>query len=62
VVPTLGEFNFHLPDIEVLAEQQSLLNVSHMREGVVVLPLKERVDPKYGRVKFKCVSLRYLQS
>lgn len=33
-----------------------------MREGVVITPVRERKHPKYGRVKFKCVSLQYLQS
>lgn len=61
-VPILGQTNFYLPEIEHLAEQQSSLCVSQMREGIVIVPLKERIHPKYGRVKHKCISLRYLQS
>lgn len=60
-VPFIGESNFHLLEIENLAEQNSYLGL-HMREGVVITPSKERYHPKYGRVKAKCVSLRYLQS
>jgi len=33
----------------------------HMREGVVVSPVVERVDPELGRVKLKIVSPRYLE-
>jgi RNA ligase (TIGR02306 family) len=60
-VPLIGEINFFLPEIETLAEQTSNLAL-HMKEGICIVPLKERIHPKYGRVKAKCVSLKYLQS
>lgn len=61
-VPFIGETNFYLPEIEKLAEQQSALDINTIREGIVISPRVERYHPKHGRVKFKCVSIRYLQS
>lgn len=42
-----------------LAEGNSLIG-SHMREGIVVRPVKERVDPKYGRIALKHKSEAFL--
>jgi len=50
-------------DEEALAElalgDSSLAD--HMREGIVVQPVKERRDPDLGRVQLKIVSPRYLE-
>jgi RNA ligase (TIGR02306 family) len=49
--------------IYALAEGPSLIpGANHMREGIVVKPLKERVDQKVGRVCMKVVSTAYLES
>jgi RNA ligase (TIGR02306 family) len=42
-----------------LADGQSLIG-SHIREGIVVRPMKERVDVKYGRVILKHKSEAFL--
>lgn len=41
------------------AEGKSLLNNSHIREGVVLVPLKERYDQILGRVQLKIISEAY---
>jgi len=41
------------------AEGKSLLDKSHVREGVVVRPMQERVDPRLGRVILKIVGNGY---
>jgi RNA ligase (TIGR02306 family) len=46
------------------AEELSLLDKSkladHLAEGVVIKPLRERFDPRVGRVALKLVSDKYL--
>ena len=63
-VPTLAtNMPFDAAAIYALAEGPSLVpGANHMREGIVVKPLKERVDLKVGRVCLKVVSTAYLES
>ena len=53
---------FDLDAVLVLAEGNSLVpGANHMREGIVVKPIKERTDPEVGRVCLKVVSNAYLE-
>jgi len=53
-----GPYNHAL--MEELAEGDSLIG-KHMREGIVIKPAVERLDPELGRVMLKLVSNRYLE-
>lgn len=45
-----------------MAELDSLVEgAKHLREGIVIRPVKERHDPQCGRVQLKIVSNRYLE-
>ena len=61
-VPILYRGAFSLPQIRALSEGSTTLGESHIREGVVVKPLVERVDPKVGRVALKYIGDAYLFS
>lgn len=53
---------FSLETILKMAEGPSMVEgAKHLREGVVVRPLKERLDPRVGRVVMKVVSTDYLE-
>jgi RNA ligase (TIGR02306 family) len=53
---------FDVEAVLALAEGQSLIEgASHLREGIVVKPLRERTDPEIGRVCLKVVSNAYLE-
>jgi RNA ligase (TIGR02306 family) len=52
-----GEFNFKR--IKAIANGGTLLDGEHIREGIVVKPLKERTDPKVGRAILKYISTEY---
>lgn len=55
-------FPFHLEEILQLAEGPSLIpGANHIREGIVVRPIKERTDLEIGRVCLKVVSNAYLE-
>jgi RNA ligase (TIGR02306 family) len=47
-------------DVRSFANGQSTLNDSHMREGCVIRPLKERWDHRCGRVVLKLVGEQFL--
>lgn len=52
-------------EVFALAEQDSAIDgaeVGHMREGIVIVPAKERRDPTIGRVALKHISNRYWES
>lgn len=52
-------------DVLGLAEQDSAVSGAgpgHMREGLVIVPERERYDPKIGRVALKHISHRYWES
>jgi RNA ligase (TIGR02306 family) len=61
-VPIIATILFSLPEIKRYSEGKTLLmqKDAHIREGVVVKPLRERTDPKLGRVVLKYVSDSYL--
>jgi RNA ligase (TIGR02306 family) len=62
----IGKFGDFRETMTTVIEQDSLLaienGVSQMSEGIVIVPLEERKDPKLGRVALKRVSSRYLTS
>ena len=66
MVPIIEEFNFSLEKAKVLSTGDSLLAAKngmespHMREGVVVKPIKERRDPGLGRVVVKFLNDDYI--
>jgi RNA ligase (TIGR02306 family) len=58
MVPTLYEGEWS-ESLMVLAEGTSTL-AGHVREGFVVQPVRERIEPHFGRVKLKMVGEGYL--
>jgi RNA ligase (TIGR02306 family) len=62
IVPVLATIPFDLDEIRRYSEGKTQLMVkdAHIREGVVVRPLRERTDPRVGRVILKYVSDSYL--
>lgn len=62
-VPTVAEVAYDEESIRQFAEGKSLVKGSdHIREGIVIRPVAERSDPRYGRVLLKLVSPTYLGS
>ena len=61
-VPILYRGAYDLAVIKTLSEGATTLAGSHIREGVVVKPLVERVDPRVGRVAMKYIGDAYLLS
>jgi RNA ligase (TIGR02306 family) len=62
-VPVVEIVEFSLDKIKALSEGTTLINgAKHIREGVVVKPLKERYNRRVGRVILKYVSDSYLGS
>ena len=60
-VPHVANLLFDMEAVVALAEGPSLVKgADHVREGVVVKPLKERTDPEIGRVQLKVVANGYL--
>jgi len=57
--PIVYRGDYHLNKIRELAQGQTLLGGGHLREGVVVRPVKERVDAKLGRVILKFLNPEY---
>jgi RNA ligase (TIGR02306 family) len=61
-VPTLGVMPFDFERLQVHADGKSHISgADHMREGIVIKPLKERKHWKLGRVMLKMVSNAYLE-
>jgi RNA ligase (TIGR02306 family) len=59
--PPLFHGAFSLETIRALAEGRTAMpGADHIREGVVVRPVRERLDPKIGRVILKYVGDGYL--
>ncbi|MEW6212175.1 MAG: RNA ligase family protein [Acidobacteriota bacterium] len=53
---------FDVETVLALAEGPSLVSgADHIREGIVVKPMRERTDPEIGRVCLKVVSNAYLE-
>lgn len=64
-VPCLYRGAFDLEIVKALAEQDSTVpgaEVGHMREGVVIVPERERRNEEIGRVALKIISNRYWES
>jgi RNA ligase (TIGR02306 family) len=60
--PDLGVMPFDFEKLQGLADGNSLIKgANHMREGIVIKPLKERKHWKLGRVMLKMVSNAYLE-
>jgi RNA ligase (TIGR02306 family) len=59
-VPSVYEGAFSLAVIKEFSDGGSLVGGTHGREGVVVKPLVERDNPKFGRVILKYIGDRYL--
>jgi len=62
LVPLIYRGEYHMDEILELAEGDTMLPGSHMREGIVVKPAVERRDPKIGRVILKYISTEYALS
>lgn len=59
-VPVVWRGPFSLAQIKKLSEGPSLVGGPHGREGVVVKPTTERIDPTIGRVVLKYIGDAYL--
>lgn len=60
MVPLLYHGKYSIDKIKELSIGNTTLGGDHIREGVVVKPLRERTDPKTGRVILKYLSDEYL--
>lgn len=62
MVPDLGIVDFSMDTLCKLAEGPSLVEgADHIREGIVVKPIRERAHPAIGRVALKLVGLSYYE-
>ena len=61
-VPVLFRGEYDLNTVKLLSEGGTTLDDAHIREGVVVKPVVERVDPKVSRVAMKYIGDAYLFS
>lgn len=59
-VPSLYIGPYEPDKVSELISGKSVL-AEHIREGIVVGPIKDRYDPEIGRVKLKAVSMEYLE-
>ena len=59
MVPVLYKGPFDMAKILALAEGNTTVGNAPLIEGVVVVPAKERCDPKVGRAALKCVGIGY---
>ena len=59
-VPVLYRGPYALETVKALSEGATTLGADHIREGVVVRPVHERIDPKVGRVCLKYIGDPYL--
>jgi len=61
-VPTIGREAFSLERAEELTTGPSLMpGANHLREGLVLTPVNERMHDRIGRIKLKLVSHKYLE-
>jgi RNA ligase (TIGR02306 family) len=61
-VPDFGVMPYDFEKLQALADGPSLIKgADHMREGIVIKPVKERKHWKLGRVMLKMVSNAYLE-
>jgi len=60
VVPVLYRGPYSMEKMKEVADGNSTLEgAEHIREGIVVKPVKERIDPKIGRSVVKIISTEY---
>lgn len=59
-VPVLWRGPYALETVRALSDGPTTLDGDHIREGVVVKPIRERTDPKTGRVCLKYIGDPYL--
>ncbi|MEK7276299.1 MAG: RNA ligase (ATP) [Chloroflexota bacterium] len=59
-VPALYDGPYSLDAVRQHAAGQTTLDDTHIREGIVVKPARERTDPRLGRVALKYLSDEYL--
>lgn len=57
--PLVYRGDYNLDRIKMLACGPTLLGGNHMREGVVIRPIRERIDSKLGRVILKFLNPEY---
>ena len=61
-VPLIYRGPLKVEDAKAFAEGQTTVpDATHIREGVVVQPVPDRIHPRYGRIKLKMVSNTYLE-
>jgi RNA ligase (TIGR02306 family) len=61
-VPSFGVMPYDFGKLQALADGPSLIKgANHLKEGIVIKPLKERKHWKLGRVMLKLVSNEYLE-
>lgn len=59
-VPVLYKGPFSEDEMRYHTDGQTTMGANHIREGIVMVPWKERTDPRIGRVALKSVSADYL--
>jgi RNA ligase (TIGR02306 family) len=59
-VPVIYRGHYYKNITELNNGQSLMPNTTHMREGCVIKPIHERIDPYLGRVILKSVSAQYL--
>lgn len=60
-VPIVAKFPFSIEKVRELSSGQTNIGgETHYREGVVVRPVEERIDPTFGRVVLKYINDDYL--
>ena len=63
VVPVLYRGPYSMDKMKELADGNTIMEgANHVREGIVVKPVKERTDPKIGRVVLKYIGTEYEMS
>ena len=60
-VPSVYKGPYHEDRVLDMAEGNSIIKSTQIREGIVIKPVIERMDPEIGRVQLKIVSNKYLE-
>jgi len=61
IVPHIFTGPLVYDDFLKMIPERSVLNAKHIEEGLVIKPIKERWNPKFGRACLKLVSAAYLE-
>ena len=59
-VPVLYRGSFSVAAMREHTDGKTAMGADHIREGIVMVPARERTDPRIGRVCLKSVSAHYL--